>query len=482
MKSSVHSIHSPYLRLPKCFFRPRAMLPTLPLTCSPAEFAAAYAKTRAVVLRGGAQYDDKQADRFGLAQLRTLPAHAELMRDAAASFTVENAPLCAEDSRAKKRKRSNETREVLGPQTAEELLEGPCLPEGTWYASCIVQHEPKALEALLHEVPMATPPCLSDEMATHSRAIWIFVGRNGSTSTLAGRPEHTDSVRHETWHFQAEGTKEWRLRPTDELVAACPRTGGPVACTVLCQPGDVLILSTRDWWHATSIPPQVSVPAPSSPTYCATPTVEDGLTSAARYWQVGSEFSLSYAREFRLQRGSTEGGDMPGGLTGSDGVDGLGGGDELEMGNVERLTAAMPIAKGGLVLREAEMPDCHLPSGAACNVKVHEDEETGERLLIATRDIASGETLMLAPEEEDGEEEEDDGEEEDEEDEGEEEEAAVVQCDRKDCRRELSDMTATVFTTRFGQDYCESCAAKFPDSRRAGMRKMTVAERLAEVA
>jgi hypothetical protein len=57
-------------------------------------------------------------------------------------------------------------------------------------------------------------------------------------------------------------------------------------------------------------------------------------------------------------------------------------------------------------------------------------------------------------------------------------EDACVQCDRRECRRELRDPAEAVYTSSFGQDYCEACAATFRPDRRAALRKSTVAERL----
>jgi hypothetical protein len=164
------------------------------MSCSLAEFVREYERTRAVLLRGAC--DDSQL-RFGLSDLRAVPAQDALRRDAAASFTVENAPLSGPTviEGEKKRKRSTAAADhEYGPTTAEELLGGPSIPNGVWYASCIVQREPEALDALLRSIPLVAPPCLDGVAAHHSRAVWLFVGRNDSASAIAGRPEHTDNV------------------------------------------------------------------------------------------------------------------------------------------------------------------------------------------------------------------------------------------------------------------------------------------------
>ena len=518
-------------------------LPTLPITCNASEFAEVYARTRAVLLRGGGEHAERH---FGLEDLRRLPAHSELLRDAGETFTVENAPIRVADfvDGRGKRKHAPEdaTAAVFGPRTASELLDSACALPGAWYASCVLGREPAAIDALLRAVPLAVPPSLAGAHARHSRAVWIFIGRNDASAPLPGRPEHTDSVQHDgTWHYQAEGVKEWRLRPTDELLASAPPGTLPSRCRVLCERGDVLVISTRDWWHATSLPPQTNE----------------------------SKVSLSYAREFRLGGAAAEGQkrkrkqeEMMGGEEEKEEVEEEKGkekeedddeekprasvdegdyedDDTLQMGNVDGLCAGMAIKAGEIVLRAAQMPDCTLPMGEVYNVQAERvrvrttvgGRSKREQVLIATRDIKSGEALILPPaelqeslaeedsdaDEEQEEEDEDDeqegkvegedgedgegsdeddeqegkvegedgedgeGSDEDEDEDDDVEEEAVVQCDGRKCRKEMSSLDEIVFTSRFGQDYCMACVATFSDLRREGLTRSTVAERLQAV-
>jgi hypothetical protein len=60
------------------------------------------------------------------------------------------------------------------------------------------------------------------------------------------------------------------------------------------------------------------------------------------------------------------------------------------------------------------------------------------------------------------------------------EEDPCVQCDRKSCRREVTNPDETVFSTAFGRDYCRECAAAMGGARE-GWRQLSVAARLAEV-
>lgn len=57
---------------------------------------------------------------------------------------------------------------------------------------------------------------------------------------------------------------------------------------------------------------------------------------------------------------------------------------------------------------------------------------------------------------------------------------SCVQCDRRGCRRELTDPKAAVYTSGLGMDYCAACVAGFEPERRAALRKSTVADRLGD--
>lgn len=65
-------------------------------------------------------------------------------------------------------------------------------------------------------------------------------------------------------------------------------------------------------------------------------------------------------------------------------------------------------------------------------------------------------------------------------DSGAESEADCVQCDKKNCRREMRELDEVVFTSSMGLDYCSECVSIFPEERRSRLRRTTVAARLAE--
>lgn len=194
--------------------------------------------------------------------------------------------------------------------------------------------------------------------------MWWFVGQNQSFEPLQGRPEHTDQVVHDgTWHFQLAGSKVWRLRPTEEWAATAGRghrsarrsDEGTRPHCIRCDVGDILLLSTRDWWHATQIPPQTSA----------------------------SECSVSYAREFNLRRST----DLPGAVA-----------DEspATFTNVDGLFASAAIPRGAIVMTEEDegMEDVELPTSAEPNCEVVEDE-TGRQCLVARCAIRSGDFLTI---------------------------------------------------------------------------------------
>jgi hypothetical protein len=222
------------------------------------------------------------------------------------------------------------------------------------------------LDQLLPLLPCEMPRCLAQHGAVdHEAALWWFVGRNASASErLPGRPEHTDAVVHDgTWHFQLEGRKDWTLRPTDEWRARCVggRTPRTEPTTVRCEAGDVLVVSTRDWWHATSLPP-----------------LDGGL-------------SVSYAREFSLQRAGAA-------AAADDGAPGDDDGKPTVFTNVDGLFATCAIRAGTVIATEDDpgMAGAELAVSADPNCAVAEDEATELQCLVALRDIRSGEFLCVA--------------------------------------------------------------------------------------
>ena len=94
--------------------------------------------------------------------------------------------------------------------------------------------------------------------------------------------------------------------------------------TVVCNPGDLLLINTRLWWHQTELPS----------THAAT-----------------EHLSVSYARDFFFRRD-----------------DALA--CQQNMTNVDGLYAAKSIRKGGIVLTEHELPDCSLPRSETPNCEV----------------------------------------------------------------------------------------------------------------
>jgi len=134
---------------------------------------------------------------------------------------------------------------------------------------------------------------------------WIFAGYNPLISCgnddddcndgwLSGRPEHTDSIEgiDGTFHHQLLGGKTWRLRPTRELRDRCDGVFDRALLDryeIHVEEGDVLVVNTRLWWHSTAIPP--------------------------------SGWSVSYARDLRLDDGDGDTAPAPSAAVNDDGTD-----------------------------------------------------------------------------------------------------------------------------------------------------------------
>lgn len=335
----------------------------LPATCSQTAFHAAWSRSRAVLLtrprrdtRAGAALQPPPT--FDPVR-RVLHSHCDALES---SFTSETVGTSG------KRRRDG------APESASAIVCDATTPAGSWYCSWIAQ-QAELIDALVAAVPCARPPCLADDqLVRQERPIWFFVGQNASADAhLPGRPEHTDAVDHFTWHYQLCGAKVWRLRETDEW--AQRRPGKPVepsTTVVRCEAGDVLVLSTRDWWHSTTLPP---------------------LDDAGR----SGNLSVSYAREFSLRAAADRRADAR--EAGASSAEAGG----TSFTNVDGLFATQAIAAGSLVMTEDDPragDDFSLPTGADPNVEVVEDSESGLLCLVALRDIRSGEFFAMAADDE----------------------------------------------------------------------------------
>eukprot|EP00051_Salpingoeca_urceolata_P020156 m.300401 g.300401 ORF g.300401 m.300401 type:complete len:860 (-) comp19555_c3_seq4:232-2811(-) len=228
-----------------------------------------------------------------------------------------------------------------------------------WYCSFVLNKStcpPGGFERTLKTLAPTTPH-LSDDV-TYTPNVWFFFGNNHAKTQLAGRTEHTDVITHHgTWHVQLSGCKVWRVRP-DEGAAGWPGGAPPQLdderLVVVAEAGDLLLINTMLWFHETALPP--------APGLC-----------------------FSFARDFYLD-GSDSGDDA----------------SDVEMGNLEDTWATQAVAHGTVIahgdevppnLREvgpSEQPSCHIEWGPRTRTS-----QPSPR-LIASRDIASGESLTIA--------------------------------------------------------------------------------------
>ena len=387
-------------------------VPSLPMTTSLATFLSTWSTYKCVHLQSQDQSKRRRTTRaappkFDEPLLQVLRKHSDVLE---ASFTAENSGSSSKS-----------------PSTAAELLELPTKPS-RWYGSLVVSRNAALVSALLEAVPNIAPPCFAQSgggaaaaaAVVQEDAVWLFIGRNGSKSdALLGRPPHTDEVQHEgTYHRQLSGAKEWRLRPTEELLeraAAAGATGGgrgsrPSAkrrraqssavdadeedtwSVVRCEEGDVLVVSTKDWWHSTSLPP------------CR----DGGSSSSSSNGDNGggggsSSLSVSIAREWNMAATETAAArrrqnEQSKRCAADDGDDEDGEAAATSFINVEGLFASRAIPAGSVIFTEDEAPEMELPTveDGKENCEVVEDDETGTVCLVAKRTIRSGEFLSVA--------------------------------------------------------------------------------------
>jgi len=109
-----------------------------------------------------------------------------------------------------------------------------------WYVGWAVCHKPVAEQlftlferpAFIH--PESTPPSKP----------WIFIGTPGP-----GAHSHIDNVDLSSWQAQITGVKKWTLTPPPECYWSC----GNKQMETIVYPGDMIVINTNYWFHATQI-------------------------------------------------------------------------------------------------------------------------------------------------------------------------------------------------------------------------------------
>lgn len=225
--------------------------------------------------------------------------------------------------------------------------------DGRWYASFIFQHDARTMQKLKSSLPIQSV----DDSVFHSDIVWVFIGKNSSSSLLEGRAEHTDSVTHDgTWHHQCCGEKIWHIRPTDLLVNTLHKRNAETNISIddklviKCRPGDILLLNTKLWWHHTKIP--------------CTRDAKDGV-------------SISYARDIYFETNKPKNTELN------------------NMTNVDAVYASKSIKAGDIVLTEEDIPNCELPRSKDPNCTVGALED-GTGALVALKDIKEGDFFSVA--------------------------------------------------------------------------------------
>ena len=396
----------------------------LPLNCSYETFLASWRATRCVLLRQSrSSHSTRSASaipRICDALLSTLSQHSDALED---TFAAEWDNIA---ERSGKRAKRAPHRELLPkpPSTAAALLGGgEQLPIGRFYASFVISQQPTLVRSLLEHLHGLSPPCFGASVQEED-ALWFFVGCNacsGESQYLHGRPSHTDAVKHDgTFHRQLAGRKEWEVRPTEELLSSLHRQGESSAtCRITCEEGDVLVISTRDWWHCTRLPPSAfsnhlapctggtaaaSVDVAANADTANGEAGEGAQSGGVSKSMAQSPFiptrgvsygvSVSIAREFNLggpQRHHSRSAES-----------GQGDRDATSFINVDGLFATARIGTGTVIFTEEEAEGLELPVEADPNCEVCEDEATGAQVLVARRDIRSGEFFSIGADDSDG--------------------------------------------------------------------------------
>ncbi|XP_074644943.1 bifunctional arginine demethylase and lysyl-hydroxylase JMJD6-like [Tubulanus polymorphus] len=86
-------------------------------------------------------------------------------------------------------------------------------------------------------------PYFLPKLSESSKTDWIFMGSPGY-----GAHMHVDNVNLPSWQAQITGTKKWILEPPRECHYTCPSR-----VEVVIHPGEIIVLDTDTWYHATLV-------------------------------------------------------------------------------------------------------------------------------------------------------------------------------------------------------------------------------------
>ncbi|KAK6632697.1 hypothetical protein RUM43_013467 [Polyplax serrata] len=84
-------------------------------------------------------------------------------------------------------------------------------------------------------------PHFLPEEAEHSHLDYVFMGYQ------QGAVMHLDYISRLMWQAQIIGRKTWKLVPPPECDHICNKM------SVTVEPGDIVLLDTRQWYHDTTI-------------------------------------------------------------------------------------------------------------------------------------------------------------------------------------------------------------------------------------
>lgn len=254
--------------------------------------------------------------------------------------------------------------------------------DGHWYISFIAQGTTEAknqraytcaLDAFTKALPLRSITELGEgggDVDTHhtTAPIWCFIGK-ATDRNISGRPDHIDSVSHDgTWHFQAQGRKDWVVHPSDsgewgDKRPVLPKNNKYLQLSI--EEGDVLCINTRLWWHQTILNP-------------------------------GPELVISYARDFYDPAMARPNKDKYIKLDNDKNEEDVAGERDEEYMNADGIYASRDFDAGEVVLVEADLPDCALPRADDANCEVGELPD-GQMALVSRMSIKAGDWLTVAP-------------------------------------------------------------------------------------
>jgi hypothetical protein len=230
--------------------------PELPLTATTEQVRAAYARNQLLLLRQSPRAATVDAGVSLGALSEVYSQYTSAREQINRSWHVENGSPVRHSAANLLGSPASANRRATNRASAKDESDA----DSRWYVSFVLQADERLVGTVESKLGASRPMCLRNDTIDVTENLWCFFGQNRQAEPMRGRPEHCDDISHDgTWHVQLAGSKRWLVRPNRERAWPAHTTAPTLSeladrLVIDVREGDVLMINTKLWYHATEIP------------------------------------------------------------------------------------------------------------------------------------------------------------------------------------------------------------------------------------